>query len=840
MAEAALYVARPADLEALRAHLDVARGGTARTVILEAPLGGGKRAVVGELVRHLPEGEDVIVVRAALSDEEDGLRTLLRIYAALYGALYRDVGLRGRVEMALNTQLPQYEKRVQGWIQAFIEGLKKGVPAEGEQSFQVNLPRDNPLIGLAEIVAAIATKTLVVLDLQNVFNSHSISTFGMLEGMLDRAKAGGKLLTILGTEPIDDVARAWMPAPWLDLVERRKDDLHRLTLAPWTADDVSAYLVSKGIEAAAPARIAELASGRPGFIAELIDILGEKSLLGSDLAETTVMSLVPTTPDASELEDAPEATEGENQRKHAGVEEADRVFYLCALLGLSFPSGLIADMGGYDRDSVDDLLDATPDLVAELQFSKGLGTWVYQFKRGTYRDAIIAAHRSDEDKAVGQRVGMFLERFLVPRGYEFLVKTVRLYADNGALQRAVVLKGMALSNDRPDVWAMTQDLVSYFKGTPYPDPMRRVIYLNLLDRMVSAGDVDQAERLVNEVLGWANERSDRALEGWVLFAGSRLDFRRNDHYRARDRARDALKVFTALDDKTKLAEVENHLAVVEFSDGNSNAALDHVRIALETMNVPQIQANAEYIRGLVARKSGKLPEAAEHFRKANELAGSVGMAPLALESGFNYGEALVASKQWSKAADVLARVAQIAASLQNGARERATAALLSRTHGELRNFEAALQMANRTLQLTQELKFERFLPFDIFNVGYFNLLLNRPTEAISLFTKARDRAPANEPAFSRDLHFHMGMAYLRIGEKNSAQDNLVHAAQHSRTTKDWRKLMEASEALGGIAIERGDKGLAQKMLQAALDAAEEGGLREERKGIRRKLDEIGG
>jgi tetratricopeptide (TPR) repeat protein len=403
----------------------------------------------------------------------------------------------------------------------------------------------------------------------------------------------------------------------------------------------------------------------------------------------------------------------------------------------------------------------------------------------------------------------------------------------------VVLKGMALSNDRPDVWAMTQDLVSFYKSTPFPDPMRRVIYLNLLDRMVQGGDVDQAERLVNEVLGWANERQDRSMEGWVLFAGSRLDYRRNDHYRARDRARDALKVFTAIDDKMKVAEVENHLAVVEFSDGNSNAALDHVRVALETANVPQIQANAEYIRGLVARKTNKLPEAAEHFRKSNELAGAAGMAPLALESGFNYGEALVASKQWSKAADVLARVAQIAASLQNAARERAAAALLSRTHGELRNFEAALQTANRTLQLTQELKFERFLPFDIFNVGYFNLLLNRPTEAISLFNKAKDRAPANEPGFSRDLHFHLGMAYLRIGEKGSAQDALVHAANHSRATKDWRKLMEASEAIATLAMERGDKGLAQKMLQAAMDAADEGNLREERKGLRRKMEELG-
>lgn len=840
MAEAAaLYVARPADLDQLRAHFDAARAGTPRFVVLEAPLGGGKRAIVGELLRNLPEGEDLLVVRAQLSDEEDGLRTLLRLYAALYGALYRDLALRGKVEMALNSALPRHEKRVQNWIQAFIEGLKKGVPAEGEQSFQVNLPRDNPLIGFAEIVSAISASVMVVLDVQNLFNSHSVSTFGSLELLLERRKTEGKLLVVLGTEPVDEVARAWMPAPWLDLLDRRSAELQRLRLAPWTDEDVVAYVASKGLApAAAPGRIAELAQGRPGFIAELVDILVEKDLLGSDLAETTLLSLTPTTPDADELE-APEGEPEEGQRRHAGAGDADRVFYLCALLGLSFPSGLVADMGGFDRDSVDDLLDATPELVAELQFSKGLGTWVYQFKRGTWREAILQAHKSDEDRGVAQRVALFLERFLVPRGYEFVVKTIRLFADSGALQRAVMLRGAALANDRPDIWAMTQDLLGWGKDLSWPDPMRRVVYLNLLDRMVQGGDVDQAERLVNEVLAWATEKGDRSMEAWVLFAGSRLDFRRNDHYRSRDRAKDALKIYTALEDKLKMAEVENHLAVVEFSDGNANAALDHVRQALEIAgNAPQIQANAEYIRGLVARRANKLPEAAEHFKKANEMAGGAGMAPLALESGFNYGESLVASKQWSKAADVLARVAQIAQSLQRPDRERAAAALLSRTHGELRNLEAALQMANRTLQLTQELKFERLLPFDIFNVGYFQLQLNRPTEAISLFAKAKERAPAGEPAFHRDLNFHLGMAYVRIGEKGSAFSALNESLGHARSTKDWRKVMEACEALSGIALDRGDKTGAQKLLQMAVDAAEEGSFREERKGLRRKLEEL--
>ena len=832
-----LYVCRPDDVAALRAQLDLARGGTSRTVLLEAPMGGGKRAAVGEVIRALPADEDFLIVRVQLSDEEDGLKTLLRVYAALYSTLYRDMVLRGKVEMILNAQLPQHPKRVQGWYQAFIEGLKKGVPAEGAETFQVTLPRDNPVIGLAEIISGISRKMTTLLDLQNIHHSHSIALYGIVEALMETRKQG-RLLTVLATEPFDDKSRAWMPAPFLDLVDRRGGDMARMTLQPWGADEVSAYLATKDVHAASPGRIAEIAHGRPAYVAEVVDWLGEKGRLDDTLEGATLATLAPRAPTPGEITE-PTAPPAEGQRRQAGSADANRVQYLCALLGLSFPSGLVADMDGLERDSVDDLLDACPDLVKELQFSKGLGTWVYQFQHGIWRQGVLDAHVADEDHDLGRRVGAFLERFLVPRGYEFIVKTLRLFGEHGALQRAVVLRSMALGSDRPDMWAMVHDMVRYFETVGWPEPMRRTIYMNLVDRMVQMGEVEGTEKLVGEAMAFAAERQDRPMEAWTLFAGSRLDYRRQDLYRARDRAKDALKLYTASDDKLKIAELQNHLAMVEFSDGNPNAALDHIRLALESANVEGVQANAEFIRGLIAKRGKKLPEAGEHFRRANELAGKVGLAPLALESGFHYGESLLMSQQTTKAADVLARVAQIAQALQNKVRERSSVALLAQAHGVLRNFEAALQMANRTLALTQELKFDRLVPLDVYNIGYFNLMLGRPTEAISMFGKARERATQDDVNFLRELHFHSGMAYLQIGEKTNATSSLKEALGHARNTKDWRKVMQASEQLSGLEMDRGDKGAAANFLQEAIKAAEAGNLREERKGLRKKLDDLG-
>ncbi len=836
MAES-VYVARPSDLSTLQGHYAAARGGTSRTVVLEGALGSGKRVLVSEMLRLLPKDDDVLVVRVPLTEDMDGDAAMKALYAGLCGALYRDAALRGKIELVLAGQLPQYGKRQQSWFQVFVDGVKKNVPEPGAEKMQLAVPADDPLAAFAEIIAAISKKMPTVLEVQNVSVVHSLALTAMLDGLLELRGGEGHLLLVLGTDPVDEVGRAWMPAPWLELLDRRKELLVHQVMEPWTGDDVAAYAASRGVTVANPARLAELAAGRPGFIGELIDHLQATGKL-DDALEGNLLSLIPTALDEDEL-DEPPAQRKEGDRKYATAADADRVFHLAALLGVQFPSGLVADMAGLDRDSVDDIMDAAGGLVKEDQFHQGFGTWLYQFHKPLFREAVVLAHQSDEDKEIARRVGLFMERVLVPRGYLFMVKTARLYAEYGVGNRANMLRSMALGQESPQTWAMIYDTVKHFSQVAWSDPLRRTVYLNIVERMVSAGQVEQTETLITEALQWATTKEDRNLQAWLLFAGSRLDFRRGDMYRARDRAKDAAKLYAANDDKLKLAEIENHLGGIELQEGNPNAAMDHIRRALEFANEPPIQATAEYLRGLIARRAGRHQEASDHFKKANELAGQLNMAPLALEAGFHFGESLLLAQQAGKAADVLARVAQIANQLQNPVRERSAAALLAQAQAQLRNYEAALQMANRTLQLTQSLKFDKFLPIDIYNVAFYNLQLNRNTEAASLFGKARDRASGMDARFLKDLSFNAGLAFARIGERQSAETAFTEAINHARATKDPKRQVVAAENLAGVVAGR-DKAAAVRILNDALGWADQAGLKEERKGIRKKLDELGG
>ena len=838
------YVAKAADLDALRAHWQAARGGEPRFVHLSAPLGGGKRALMGELGRQaVLDHEDTLVWRAALSDEQDGLQTLIRIYAGLFQALHRSPSMRGRVEMALNAQMTHETARVQGWYQAFIEGMKKGAPKPGSQEFQVILPRDNPLIGLVEVAKAVSRRFPVLLDLQGVHNCHSVAVFAFLEALLDELMADGderyNLLVVLSTEPVDAVGRRRFALPLLDLLDRRKDDLDAHEMSAWGADEVGLYLASLGLQGSA-SDIARIAGGRPGFVAELVDWLKEHDKLGDDLSSFEMAQVCDVSPDEDELESDEDEEAEEGAKPKAGPAQAEDVAYTAALLGLTFPSGLVADLRGLDRESVDDLLDATEGAYKELQYVEALGTWVYQFHKALLRESVLSRHTTDADNVHRHQVAQVMERFLVPRGYVYLIKTLGLYAEAGDENRSMVLRSMALATDQAQVWAMALDLMRYFDEVQWPDAMRRATFLQLLDRMLKqGGDVEQSERLFTDAFAWATEKADRRMQATLLYLGSQLDLRRQDLYRARDRANDALKLFRALDDKPRAAELHGHLASIELTDGNTNAALDQAALAEELAPAPPIQAQAEFVRGHVERRNRNLPKATEHFRKSNEIAGRAGLGPQALQSGLAFGESLFMARDHAKAADVLNQVGRMAQQLQSPVQERNAVALLGQSHAALGNFEAALTAGNRCLALTRELKFERFEAVDLFNVAFYQLQLRHPTEAVSLFRQSKAKADPKDGAFLKELYFHMGHALLQIGQGNEGAQTVADSIAPATAARDWRKVMQAHQTLASVEEARGAKANAGRHVEAAIKAADAGGFKEERKELRRRLAQLG-
>ncbi len=843
-----VFVAREKDIAVLNDAWIQATAGTPRFLRLQSAFGGGRRALSSEFLRKVQTGnDDAIIWRVNCLDQENGLQWLVRMYGSLVATLGADILRRGKVEMVLNAQLPAQPKRVQNWYQQFIASLKEAKTDREKGEVKLRMPQDNPLIGLVEIVAAIGRKIPLVLELQNAYSVNSMALALFVEALhLETKESGATLMVILFDEPESEVTESLHPMPLLDYYERGGAESYEI--APWGTTETQKFLTSKGIEANA-ARVAEISGGRPGFIAELVEILEEQGRLGEDLADVSFGSLVPFDVDEDELE-VPDSPPEDGERKHAGPDDRARVAFLAALLGQAFPSNLVADMGGFDRESIDDLFDAMGDLFEEVQFSKELGTWIYRFKRGCWREGVLEQNADEESNEVARRVGMFMERFLVPRGYGFIVKTARVYAEHGAPERAKMVRALALSNDGPDVWGLAYDFSTYFDEIKWPDTMRRTVYMNLLERLVSANNVQAAEKIHSDVTEWATEREDRDMLAWLLYLGSRLDARRNDLYRARDRARDASKLYDALDNTVKVAEIENHLAMVELQDGNPNAAIEHTNAAIDKGKVegekdgeftiaPGIMASSEHIRGLVARRSGQLKEASDHFKKANEIAGQAGLGQLALDAGLSFGESLLASGQTTPARDVLGRVLVIAQQLRNPARERTACELLAQAEGALKNFDRALPLAQRVLQLSQQLKLTHAMPIDLYNLGFFHFVTKQPTEALSFFRQAEQGADGlGQHPVVKELYYFKGLAELQTGDRETAKASLRKCIPYAEGAKDWRKLCSALENLATIEQADGNIDAAKESLTQAIEYAKKANLKDERKGLQKKLSSL--
>ena len=409
------YVARSEDISAIHNLWNQAIEGNPRAVRLQAPFGGGRRALVGQFMREAAvQRDDAVLWRVNCLDQENGVQWLVRMYGSLVATLGQDALRKGRAEMILNSQLPSQPKRVQTWYQQFIETLKEAKTDTQTGQVQLRMPQDNPLIGLVEVVSALARRTPICLELQNPQLVNSLTLASFVEALLHEAKeSNSKLMVILFDEAESDITKSLYPMPLLDFYNRNADHTEVLSLDPWGANETKAFLDSKSLTSDAEA-IARICNGRPGFIAELIEILEEEGRLEEDLSSATMASLTPSTVDADELEAPESSKDEENQRSHATANDAMRVAHLASLLGTAFPSGLVADMGAFERESVDDLIDAQSDLYAEVQFSKEMGSWIYRFNRGCWREGIIELHSDEESMALAQRVGVFMERYLVP------------------------------------------------------------------------------------------------------------------------------------------------------------------------------------------------------------------------------------------------------------------------------------------------------------------------------------------------------------------------------------------------------------------------------------------
>lgn len=850
MADTSPYVVRPRDLEALRGAWEAAQAGTPTVARLVAPsLDGAAAALSDTFQRSLAGGSaDVLRWRVPANDQDNGVNWLLRAYAALVAEAAGDVLLRGKVEMVLNSTLPTETKRVQDWFTGFVDTLKEAKPDRASGQVQLRIPQDNPLIALVEIARALSRKLPIVLDLPGAATVASVLPAQFVQALLAEVDSGHKLLVILHDEPEDEARKATATMAFLDLVEHVGPTAHTVVLEPWGEEEAAAHLASRGKTGDAAA-LARLSQGRPAVLSDLIDVLDARGQLDSIPADLSLADLAPITVDEDEL-DVPDEPAAEGTPAHATADNAGQVAFVAALLGHAFPSALVAEIGGFDRDSVDDLLDAMGDLVEEDRRDEQMGTWIYKFIHPSYRDSVLARFSSEADDGIARNVALFLERFLAPRGVGFVQRAARIFADHGAPGRAARMRALAMSMDNPDVWGLAYELMRYYDEVSWSDAMRRTVGTTLLDHLAQAGNPQVADRVHGELTEWAQETDATDLQAWLLLNGSKLDLRRQDLYRARDRARDALALFDKLDDKTRAAECHLQLASIALADGRDDDALEAANDALKTSAVqpegadqpqvpPQIATQAMLVRGLVARRKNDLDAAVDAFEQANAVAGQTGQAANALDAGLNLGEALLAKGDTQRAREVLGRMFTAARQIGASAQERAAADLLARIEANNRNLDGALQLAQRALQISQQNNMQGAIPFDLHRVGSLLLAKDRAKEALPLLQQAAKFVEGrSEHPLAREVWYAGGIAAARAGDASTATTWLDKALPLLEKAGDARRYVASADQLAAVHQAAGKGTDAIALLEKAVDIAGKAGLKDERRALTKRLEQL--
>ena len=170
----------------------------------------------------------------------------MKLYAGALSFLHGNPGLRGKVELALNSRKPSQPQRIQNWIGSFLDGMKKGSPKIGETQFQLHIPSDNPLLGFVELMHLIAESYPVLLEIQNIHHTHSVAIATMVKALLHKTSRSenSKLLTILSCVSLEENS-GWVSQPLQDVFTEASDTFQTVHLESWGVAEVEKYLTSK-------------------------------------------------------------------------------------------------------------------------------------------------------------------------------------------------------------------------------------------------------------------------------------------------------------------------------------------------------------------------------------------------------------------------------------------------------------------------------------------------------------------------------------------------------------------------------------------------------------------
>lgn len=582
------------------------RNSESQRIHIQAPIGTGSKHVLNHFQQEVANESFTWHVR--FRDNLYGWEILPTLTAGLWKTLRHSKGVSQLIQEALRTQ--SLEPRMQAILDAMADSLEQAIESNGEK---LQLPSDNPLLGLVLLARTLMTQFPILFIFENMEQCHSYQPYVFLDAVLEESEKTRSMI-IIQTQPLTERSVRWHPEILLHLLRSREFESYGLE--PWKLESVQQFLEARDVDVD-PELMLSWTDGRQECVAEMI------AWLGLD-------------PKGGEAFDSQSIRFGDS----ANPEKTEELMRVGALLGWSFPIEILHKMLGLTKEQVLELLEEQTHLL-EISDGKIFFRYVLHQLR-LFEDTI-----RNFPEIAGQVADNIYSYFGRTRP-EFLSQAAMIY---GRLERdaeAHEATQMLLDLDDSVLWlAMMEIMIRW--NLDYPPYIMSLMWKKASEYQFKHNS-GQASSFQRRALDWAKENDDYQTAIDVLRQGGRYLSKQDQYTVAESQFHQALQIAVVQEDLLLQADIRIELVEFYIAGTETRRAVEQL-LVLEQLDLSEVQRiRLLGIHALISRSEGDMDKSLRLFLEARRLAKNISHWGLATDLGLLAVETLIDSEQ-EEAAD---------------------------------------------------------------------------------------------------------------------------------------------------------------------------------------------
>lgn len=573
----------------------------AQRIHIQAPIGTGSKHLLNQFQHEV--SSECFTWHVRFRDNLYGWEILPTLTAGLWKTLRHSEGVSQLVQEALRGQ--NLEPRMQKILEGMADSLEAAVKSGGES---LQLPSDNPLLGLVLLARTLMTQFPMLFIFENLDLCHSYQPYVFLDAVLEEAEKT-RSMVIVQTQAITERTMPWKPEVLLHLLRARNFESYGLE--PWGQEEVAEFLKIREAEVDAEL-MHSWTDGRQECVAEMLAWIGLDPQGGAAFEAQSIRFGDSTAP-----------------------EKTEELIRVGALLGWSFPIEILEKMLGVTREQTLELLEEQGHLLALDGDTISFKYVLHQLR--LFEDTIRLF-----PEVAGQVADNLYSYFGRTRP-ELLQRGAMIY---GRLERnaeAHEATQILLDLDEPVLWlAMLEIMIRW--GLEYPDYIMGSMWKKAAQYQFQH-NAGQAMSFQKRALDWTKEQNDPNTAIDLLRQGARFLTKMEQYTPAENQFHQALQIAIAQKDQFLQADIRIEMVEFYISGSESRRAVEQL-LVLEKLELTQLQQiRLLGIHALISRIEGEIDKSLRLFLEARRLARNISHWGLATDLGLLAVETLIDSEQ---------------------------------------------------------------------------------------------------------------------------------------------------------------------------------------------------